>query len=93
MWDGEQRALSETTGTGQLQNEVDAAKNASTLCRIICQDAEWRMMLRDNAHPSILQPMRLSVELLKVCVVGPSNTSHGLAAPFFATDDSLSLPR
>ena len=46
-------------------NEVDAAKNASTLCRIICQDAEWGMM-RDNAHLSILQPMRQSVELLKV---------------------------
>ena len=93
MWDGEQRALSETTGTGQLQNEVDAAKNASTLCRIIGQDAEWRMMLRDNAHPSILQPMRLSVELLKVCVVGPFKHEPVLGCAVFATDDSLSLLR
>jgi hypothetical protein len=64
VWDGERRIRISETQARDKFNEVDAAKNASTLCRIIYQDAEWRMV-RDNAHPSILQPMRQSVELLK----------------------------
>jgi hypothetical protein len=48
--------ISETQAPDNL-DDVDAAMNASTLCQIICQDVEWRIIC-DNAHPNILQAMR-----------------------------------